>query len=208
MPRASAYRVWTDRALPPQEAFHEDILHRLLTESTGDARRDLTVKAVLRVLSDGDDAPDMERAIASGCDVNLDALAASDEFKVYVAVCAVLFNDVESEHRHPFVTERVRSSLYAGEVESLHAYEAFYNEFADFFGLRLRSGRTMVQFVAVTGALADGLLLRSLFDNVVGKRILDGNDLSLFADAFLGLLERYFERTAKASEETPDQYDP
>lgn len=209
VPRASAYRAWSQRDRPPQEAFQRDLLAalaadrdsiELIGESTVSAVTDvLSLHGDIQNLTPADRGRILQQAIRAGTRANLEALRQSPTWGIYVGVAAA----VSSRDSSPSMLDEhdgsLREALADGEVSEMRMLLEMYSGLLLLFGLRIREPYELGQFAAAAAALLDGILLRMPynphlrdFDRATGS----GQALeqwTLFGMAFEGLVKQFVE---------------
>ena len=160
VPRATAYRAWSGPGIRhPQQSFQLEVLLRTINPEPGVHRVEATTAVAHDLFGSTDDR---SRAALSAL-ARLSAMETirarrhDPTWNIHLILGSMLSGPSGD------LTRRARRELQHADRLSSARYEEFYGLIAGAFGLRLREGRTLYQFAQVTGALADGLLLRETY---------------------------------------------
>jgi AcrR family transcriptional regulator len=164
VPRASAYRLWTDHDVPPQAAFQRELLYRLAAQDEGGERNlDTTAAAANAVLaawpripelSPDERWPVLRELIRVASQVNLDTVTVSPLWQAWIGVVGA------ASSRNLAADDDLRRAILLGEERASTRYVGLYEALAATFGLRPRAPYTYRHFATVSAALVEGLAIR------------------------------------------------
>jgi hypothetical protein len=188
-------RVWENQA-----EFQVDVL---ITIAMGDYAEDVDVAVdyVRPIVARVDRSSPESRAAAVrelcrvGGSANAQAVRQSNNLPSWIGVWALAASGEALDYR-----QRIEDALIAGYEGFTRRIETVYAAMTSYLGLRLREQFTLHQFVIAADSLSQGYGLRDRIDNSFVERILrptgpggEDQEWTLFAVAFEGLIEKFFE---------------
>ena len=205
VPRGSAYRLWQDEVLTPQQAYRQTVQLDVLTRvGTGVPAATAKFKETYEEYAEFSESQDPEerrwafrtilRIVANH---SHERLSESRNWRVYQALRSnVVAKAVPREN----AIEAVRRA----EVQQIEAYAELYGEIAKVYGVRIREPYTMQEFATSAFALNEGIAakvnneFRRRIDRATGR---DGEaeEWTLFAIGLEALADHYFEPTEDAA---------
>ena len=196
IPRAATYSLWEGRGSgTPQENLRRAVVLEIVRSmpagnaaTTGNHAFDLiTSNAAVFERGDRDEIRALRTELIRSVAAQNFALLQGQRWRVYKTLTSSIGTLTDPE---------LRAAVAAGEEALLAAYSALFEQFADIFGLELRSEFTMAQFSMSTYALNEGLSNR-VGKTFVHQTVTRGDaDWTVFAVGFEALVNHYFdERT-------------
>lgn len=222
VPRATAYRIWKDLPIKPQEAFQIDLLCHVAETQVGgsDAEIGETADAIFAVLeatgpptelTHEKRAEALVRVVKAGAAQNLYILRTSPGWQVYAGIVASASSRLNANDETMANPPELIEALERGAQIAAERYAPLYQGLAEMFGMRLRSGYTMEQFATIAGCLVEGLALRLPFSPHISG--VQGpypgiEEWDLFGVGFLGLLREFFEADPDVAHPTVLNHEP
>ena len=205
VPRGSAYRLWQDDALAPQQKFRQAVQLDLLTRvGTGVPSATAQFKETYEEYAEFAQSEDqLEREWAFRTILRLvanhsnDRLSKSRTWRVYQALRS---NVVAKANPREAAIEAVRRA----EAIQIEAYAAMYSEIAKVYRIRIREPYTMQEFATSAFALNEGIAarvgdgFRRRIDRKTGRNG-EAEEWTLFAIGLEALADHYFEPTEYAA---------
>jgi len=205
VPRGSAYRLWQDEVLTPQQSYRQAVQLDLLTRvgtgvpattakfketyeeyaefsrSQEPAERDWAFRTILRLVANH----------------SHDRLASSRTWRVYQALRS---NVVAKATPREAAIDAIRRA----EAVQIEAYADMYREIAKVYGIRIRKPYTIHEFATSAFALNEGIATRVTdgFRRQVTRptgRNGEDEEWTLFAIGLEALADHYFEPTENAA---------
>lgn len=201
VPRGSGYRVWSSEEGPggPQGRFRNAVAQMVLAgeamvhANEDDAAEfadlfDATEAQSFKKLKPEERGELMRELVRVVVARNYRAVAADPLLRVQHGLTAIV-----RMRANPAGDERLAAAVETAGRLKTDRFMPLYERILDTFGLRLKSGYTAEQFAYATLALSEGTWLRPSIVDKLDSVDEQGNEWTLMAVAFMGLLREFVE---------------
>lgn len=200
VPRGSAYRLWQDEHIPPQQSFRRavqlDVLRRVGLGAPAVTAKFKETYGEYAEFTRSDSAEDREWAFRTILRIvsnhSFERLDSSRSWPIYRALRS---NVVAKAAPRADALEAVRR----GEEAQIDAYAQMYDEIAKVYGVRIREPFTVREFAATAFALNEGIASR-VTDGFRRRKIMQNTgrngeeeEWTLFAVGLEALTKEFFE---------------